>query len=402
MLLSRPETEKGSPAPLTILTWALVLVISAGCLILGFLDMIAPPQSLEAGTLLAVFPDAANTQQSSEPFSHHRALDANGRVIGAVIITDSIPPAVKGYLGEIGSAVGVTVDGRITRAVPVRHQETAYYMQMIADSGLWEEMAGLDLSRPFPDIDTVSGATVSSRSIIRDVQEASTRTANSLFEIKVPPPVISAENPWTDWKTIMLAWLLGMSLLAGFTRERILLKNAIMVLNLAGIGFILNTPLTLSALSRTMTLNLPGPENTLLILLGLYVLISLPLQGRTYCRLVCPFGTLQQLAARISPWQVSLTPGTLGTLPNIRRLVLGLLLFLAVWIGWDGFTEVEPFFSLFSLKLTWVLWGMVIFVMIMSLFIRRFWCNTMCPTGTLLSILSRLMRPRSGKIDETV
>jgi hypothetical protein len=34
--------------------------------------------------------------------------------------------------------------------------------------------------------------------------------------------------------------------------------------------------------------------------------------------------------------------------------------------------------------------------------VRRFWCNTMCPTGTLLSILSRFVRPGSGKADETV
>jgi polyferredoxin len=210
------------------------------------------------------------------------------------------------------------------------------------------------------------------------------------------------KNPWTDWKTIILAMVLGLSLVAGFARERKLLRNVVVVLNLAVVGFLLNTPLTLSALSRTLTLNIPGPENTLLILIYLYILISLPLQGRAYCRLVCPFGTLQKLVGRLSPWQMNLTPGTTAFLPHIRRLVLGLLLFLAVWIGWDGFTEVEPFFSLFSLKLTPILWVMVTFVIVMSMFIKRFWCNTMCPTGTLLSILSRFVNPRSGRTDETV
>lgn len=397
MLLGRRNTLPG-----TTLTWAFVLVIAGGCLVFGFLDTIAPPQPLGDSTLLAVFPDAARAEKSNKPFFHYRALDASGRIIGAIIITDSIPPAVKGYLGEIGSAVGVTVNGKITQAVLVRHRETPYYMEMITGSGLLEEMGGLDLSRPFPEIDTVSGATVSSRAIIKDIREASSRAARSLFEIEVPPPITSMKNPWTDWKTIILAMLLGISLLAGFALERKLIRDAVMVLNLVGIGFILNTPLTLSALSRTLTLNIPGPENTLLILIGLYILISLPLQGRAYCRLVCPFGTLQQLANRLSPWQVNFAPGTTAYLPNIRRLVLGLLLFLAVWVGWEGFTEVEPFFSLFSLNLTSILWVMVIFVMIMSMFLRRFWCNTMCPTGTLLSILSRIARPRSGKADETV
>ncbi len=384
------------------MTWALVLVIAAGCLVIGFLDSIAPPQPLPDGAILAVFPNAARTEKSSEPFFHYRALDTNGKLIGAIIITDSITPAVKGYLDEIGSAVGITVDGKTSLAAPVRHRETPYYMEMVSGSGLWEDMAGLDLSRPFPDIDTVSGATVSSRAIIRDIREASSLAARSLFGIEVPPPVIPVKNPWTDWKTITIALLLGMSLLAGFAREQKLLKELVMVLNLAVIGLILNTPLTLSALSKVLTLNLPGPGNTLLILIFLYILISIPLQGRTYCRFVCPFGTLQQLAARLSPWQLNLPSGIVTYLPNIRRLVLALLLFLAVWIGWEGFTEVEPFFSLFSFRLTSIMWVMVIFVLVMSVFFRRFWCNTVCPTGTLLATACRLARPGRGRTDETV
>ena len=403
MRLGRPKIENApGTLPGTALTWTLVLAILIGCLVFGFIDILAPLEPVEESTLLTVFPDAARTEKSNKPFSHHRVVDTNGNLVGAIIITDSIQPAIKGYLGEIGMAVGITVDGKITHAVPVRHRETPYYMEMIVSSGLLDEIHGLDLSLPFPEIDTVSGATVSSRAMIRDVREASSVTARSLFGVKIPLPVTPMKNPWADWKTILLALLLGISLAAGFTRERKRLRVVVIVLNLAGIGFILNTPLTLSALSRVLTFNIPGPDNTLLILILLYTLISLPLQGRAYCRLVCPFGTLQLLAARLSPWQLNFTPGTLAFLPNFRRLVLGILLFLAVWVGWDGFTEVEPFFSLFSFKLTSILWMMVTFALVMSFFIRRFWCNTMCPTGTMLSMLSRVVRPGSGKIDETI
>jgi len=402
MPLDRRKTETGSLAKWTSLTWALALVIVAGCLASGFLDIISPPQPLPGGALRTVFPDAIHIKTGKKPFFHYRVLDARGKLMGAIIITDSIPPVVKGYLGEIGSAVGITVDGKIILAAPVTHRETPYYMEMINGSGLWEGFAGLDLARPFPDMDTVSGATVSSRAIIRDVREASSRAAGALFGIEAPPPVELLKNPWLEWKTITLALLLGISLLAGFAREQKLLKELVMVLNLAVIGLILNTPLTLSALSKVLTLNFPGPGNTLLILIFLYILISVPLQGRAYCRLVCPFGTLQQLAARLSPWQLNLPPGIVTYLPNIRRLVLALLLFLAVWIGWEGFTEVEPFFSLFSFRLTSIMWVMVIFVLVISVFLRRFWCNTVCPTGTLLATASRLARPGRGRTDETV
>jgi len=402
MLLGRHETGKNSIATWSTLVRALVLVIIFGCLVLGVLGRIAPPEPLSDGELLAVFPDAVRIEISSEPFFHYRALDVSDAPLGAIVVTDSVPPAIKGYLGEIGLAVGVTVDGTITGATAVRHQETPYYMEMITGSGLLERFDELDLSRPFPDIDTVSGATVSSRSIIRDIQEASTLAAQTLFGIKIPLPVTPVKSPWTSWKTVVLTVLLVLSLLVGFTGEGVRLRYTVMLLNLAGIGFVLNTPLTLSAMSRLLTLDFPGPENTLLILILLYITVSLPFQGRAYCRLVCPFGTLGHLIARLSPWQLSLSPGTLAFLPHLRRMVLGLLLFLGVWVGWSGFTEIEPFFSLFSFKLTSILWAMVIFVLVASVFVRRFWCNAMCPTGTLLLMLGRAARPGSRGTDETV
>jgi hypothetical protein len=398
----RHETQTVPLARWTTLTWALFLVVAAGCLVSGILDIIAPPRPLPHATSLAVFPDAVRTEKSDEPFLHYKAFDDNGELIGAIILTDSIPPAVKGYIGEIGSVVGVTVYGRITLAAPARHLETPYYMDMITGSGLFKTMAGLDLTHPFPDIDTVSGATVTSRAILRDVREASTMAARTLFGLKVPPPVVHVKSQWTHWKTAVIALLLGISLMAGYAREGKLFRNVVMALNLVGIGFILNTPLTLSAWSRILTLNLPGPENTLLILIFLYILISTPFQGRTYCRFVCPFGALQQLADSLCPWQLTLPPGIVIHLPNIRRVILALLLFLAIGVGWEGFTEVEPFFSLFSLRLSSIMWMMVIFLLMVSMFVRRFWCNAVCPTGTLLYILSRLLRPGRGKADETI
>ncbi|UCF88307.1 MAG: 4Fe-4S binding protein [bacterium] len=402
MLVGLTGRSSGRFVPWTALSWALVLAAAAGCVVLGVLDIITPPPPLPERELLAVLPGAASIEKHSEPFFHYRAFDGGGTELGAVIVTDSLPPSVRGYMGEIGSAVGITADGRITLAVPLRHLETPYYMAMIDSSGLWKELAGLDLAVPFPGIDTVSGATVSSRAIIRDVREAASLAARSLFAIEVPPPSVTAKNPWTEFKTITVAVLLLLSLAAGISRERAPFKSAVMILNLAGIGFLVNTPLTLSALSRALTLKYPGPENPLLILIFLYILLSVPLQGRAYCRLVCPFGILQQFAARFSPWQFTLTPGVLSLLPGLRRLVLGLLLFLTVWVGWSGFAEVEPFFGLFSLKLTPLLWATVIFFIIVSLFVRRFWCNAMCPTGTMLSMLSRMARPGSGKDDEAV
>ena len=67
-----------------------------------------------------------------------------------------------------------------------------------------------------------------------------------------------------------------------------------------------------------------------------------------------------------------------------------------------GFTEVEPFFGLFSFALTPVIWTVVIFILVVSAVWRRFWCNTLCPTGTLLALYCKAVRREKGKMDETV
>ncbi|UCG37946.1 MAG: 4Fe-4S binding protein [bacterium] len=395
-------TGRGRPTAVARLALLFAILALTGSLVRGLARLQAPAEPLPAGLLAAALPDAVRFEERSEPLPHLMGWDSGGGVAGAVVTTDTIPPVVRGYLGQIGTAVGLTPEGRITAVIPFRHTETPYYMEMVTGSGLIQEMTGIDLTKPFPFLDAVSGATVSSRALIGDVRRSSSLAASRLFGIDVPPPRGGETSPWTHWKTILLAALLAASLAVGALSTRAGLREAMMLLNLAGIGFILNTPVTLSAISRILTLDLPGPENPTLLLILAYLAASVPWQGRSYCRLVCPFGAIQHLGHRLWPWKARIDPGIAPSLPVLRHVLLGGLLILGVWVGFSGFTEVEPFFGLFSLRLTPVLWITASFVLAVSLFWRRFWCNGLCPTGTILSILSRAVRPRKGRDDETV
>ncbi len=374
----------------------------AGALIMGTLERLAPPAPVPVEVLRSVFPEGAHFNERSEPLPHHLATDSKGRKTGAVVMTDTLAPTVQGYLGQVGTAVGITSSGRITAVRPFRHQETPYYMEMILGSGLLEEMSGIDMGKPFPALDTVSGATITSRALIEDVRHGASAAVRTLYLIDVPEPVSRQLGPVPFWKEGLLAVTLLLSLAAGFMGDGWFKKHGIGLITLAVVGLILNTPLTLSALSRILQTNLPGTGNWLLLLIFLYVLFSSPILGRAYCRHVCPFGTLQQLAYRLSPWQVRVSPQVNLWLPVVKRVFVALLLLTGVWGGMGGFTEVEPFFGLFSFDLTPILWIMVIFIVIVSMFWRRFWCNTLCPTGTLLTLYCRVTRPRGERLDETV
>ncbi|MDF1534918.1 MAG: 4Fe-4S binding protein [bacterium] len=396
----KPGTSKAALA--TTLATGAVAVAVAGAMVMGILERLTPTPPVQVEVLRSALPDGARFQDRSDPLPHFPGIDGNGEKIGAVILTDELAPSVQGYLGQVGTAVGLTPDGRIAAVRPFRHKETPYYMEMVITSGLLDEIAGIDMAKPFPDLDAVSGATITSRALIEDVRLSAARAAQALYSIQVPEPEARQRGPVPFWKESLLAVTLLLSFTAGFLGNGWFKRYGMGLLTLAVVGLILNTPLTLSAISRILQTNLPGTGNWALLLLVLYILISSPFQGRAYCRHVCPFGTLQVLLHRLSPMQVRVPSGVNVWLPAIKRAFAALLICIGIWGGMGGFTEIEPFFSLFSFNLTPLLWMMVIFVLAVSIFWRRFWCNTLCPTGTLLALYCRATRHGKGKRDETI
>lgn len=381
-----------------------VLIAAAllGVVIKGLVTLSTPIPTPPIQVLLSVLDQARTLERREEPVPHFSGFDAAGTQVGIVVLTDEIPPAVRGYTGQISMALGLTMEGRIERVLPVRHNETAYYMDVVKSSGLFDGLAGVDLSQPFPHVDSISGATVSSEAVIRDVEASARRVAVDLLHIQVPPPSVIRPNPWLRWSVALLAAVLALSLAASILTRPSWLSTASLISSFAVVGVVLNTPFTLSAAVRLLTLNLPGWSNPYLILILGYFIITIPLFGRSYCRLVCPFGALQHFLNRWWFWRLKPDPSLLIMLSAFRKGFLALLLILAGIAGYGGFAQAEPFFSLFSFSMSRVIWIYVMIIIIISLFWRRFWCNACCPTGTILYLLSRVTRPKRGRQDETV
>lgn len=395
--IESPRRKQAATTANVFLALAFLAVILKGVVDLG-----AGPPPPEESTLQRALPDAVRFEKHPDPFPHYLAYGGSGNVIGAVVLTDDCPPPVKGYMGVIHQAVGVTDRGVMAGIVPYSHNETPYYMDMVLDSGLPADLSEVDLKTTYPDPDTISGATVSSRAIIRDARAAAIIAARSLFGVETVEPERDPSVGPVPWRAILLACCLILSLVAGRFGSPRWLREATIVLNLLVVGILVNSPLTLSVSSRLMVFNFPGWGSTYLILILLYLLVSIPLSGRSYCRLVCPFGALQHLADRCCPWKITPGAAVVSLLPPFRKALLALLLTLAVPLGMSGFSQIEPFYALFSFRMTTLVWIFVTVVIIVSLFWRRFWCNAFCPTGTLLALLSRLIRPVKGKFDESI
>ncbi len=387
-------------------TAALLLAAAAlGAAANLLLILLAPPPPPPApAQLQAALPGASAFEPGKGPTPHWIGRTPSGGVAGVVVLTDRVPPRVRGYGGEMAWAVGVTAEGKVAGFALLRHRETPFYLALARAGGSPGALSGADLSRPLPvspEADAVSGATVTSRAILADASAAA-RAAAVLQGISVPPPP-PAPSSWLTPRTgaALAALLLGAA-------AALFPSRALGALSLAGgllvLGVWLNAPFTLSHAAALLEGRLPLGEPVLLLVL-LFLLLSLPLLGRAWCRFLCPFGALQQLLHLLSPVKDALAPAPgsrlAEALPSLRRILLALLLLLALPLGLAGMAETEPFFALFSGRLTALGWMAAGLVVMVSLGWRRFWCSALCPSGTLLALVCRAF-PWRGRRDETV
>ena len=121
-------------------------------------------------------------------------------------------------------------------------------------------------------------------------------------------------------------------------------------------------------------------------LLMLIVALIYPLAGRSghYCANICPFGSAQELAGKLSRRKLRITPRVLKLLSVLRNLLWGVLMALLLtgtctaWIDYELFTAF-----LYSSVSVWVTVLAALFL-VLSVWVPRPYCRFVCPTGALV------------------
>jgi len=102
------------------------------------------------------------------------AVTSAGKVCGWVFRTDQVPPAssVNGKHGPITVLVGLGTDGLIKGVRVLQNHEDKAYFSRLQDS-FYQQFSGRPANGSDAKVDTVTGATVSSKAIIKSVFESS-------------------------------------------------------------------------------------------------------------------------------------------------------------------------------------------------------------------------------------
>ncbi len=344
--------------------------------------------------LLAVLPCASNFEKSK---NYWKGIDSKGNICGYAFLTSSMSPRVKGYGGEISAVVGIDKSGTITGIEILKHNETPFYFSALEEAGFFRDIKGHRIEDGYKGLTIVSGATISSRALLKDIIGGAVRIAKEELNIH---PHLEEE---TSKKELVLSFLLFLIFLSGFIGVKKRKKFFTILSSIGGIiliGFYMNSSFSLADISKIVVLNFPSTSNLSLFLIYIFVIVSSFMKKPLYCRCICPYGTIVEIAGMIGKKKKIESPSSARFASFLREFIGITLLFLFLITGSSIFLYFEPFHWLFSLKGSLTMWLFAISGILLSIFIKRFWCIFLCPTGGILERISWLFNRTRNAISQ--
>ena len=332
-----------------------------------------------------------------------------------VVNTKPLAKDVQGYGGPVPLKIHIK-DGRVAAVEAEPNAESPDFFNRAKE--LLNHWQGKTIDEAMKeDVDAVSGATFSSKAIIANMQRglayakqhgqwgedgsvgalgtsASPIEGGSAgaLETSAPPIVGSVSNSvgahGTSIPSIvaLIAVLLGAVVPLFYNNRRLHLVQLAVNVVVLGLwtGTFVSYTLFLRIFAGGVSLSTIGALAAPLLML--IVALIYPLAGRSghYCANVCPFGSAQELAGKLSRRKLRITPRVLKLLSVLRNLLWGVLMALLLtgtctaWIDYELFTAF-----LYSSASVWVTVLAALFL-VLSVWVPRPYCRFVCPTGALI------------------
>ncbi len=327
-----------------------------------------------------VFPEAQSFQKvaSSPVIYEGRTQNQNGieEKIGYVVIGRA-----AAYGGPIEMVTGINLQRKIVGTVIAAHKDTPSFIDKIIDQKYLEKFKGKDITDPLSinqDIDSISGATISSRGIAKAVSEGSHAVARGQFGLDVKDEV----KPFKFGLKEITVIALGLLMVAGAVFKQKKWRWVTLISSLIFIGFQYNTPISLANIAAFFMGNFPPIRENLvwyILLIGIPV-ITLVLGKNVYCFWLCPFGALQEITAKVGGGKFKCCNKAIEAKAAAIRYGLVYLALLGAFLTKSpSFAGYEPFATLFALQGFGIQWLILPVVVFASFFIYRFWCRFFCP-----------------------
>jgi len=311
--------------------------------------------------------------------------DARGDVAGRFLCTAPCADNIKGYGGSVPMLVAIDKEGRVTGAAFLPNSESKNLISRIETSGFLKSWDGITAEEALgKKVDAVTGATMTCNAVIGSV-----RKRLSVF-IRQEAPV---GEPGAKWEiTGILVSLAVLLALFSFFAPRIMgrYRLLLLVLNVIALGFLGGYMLSLELAFNWLLGGIARTVYPLLVIIAaLSILLPLTTGRNFYCGYVCPYGCLQELVGRISRRPVHIPVRISGVLRKIRKIFL-VIIVVVLLLGIDvDLGYIEPFGAfMFRWAASFTI-TLAVFFLGVSVFVPRYWCRFLCPTGQIIEFLTK-------------
>ncbi len=309
-------------------------------------------------------------------------FDKNSENIGRVLYTEPDESSIGGFGGSLRVVVGILPDGKIAGIELGENYESYGFIERVRDEGFFKKWNGLSVEEAAKaDVDTVSGATMSTTAI-------KSMVALNLSKYSGMKIAANQQDSTPLWLKIAVFLILAYSLFAFFFPQETAKFRILHLIILAVIlGFIGGSALSFESFKNWLTTGNIALVPAVILCCALILPI---VSGRNfYCTFLCPFGAMQELPGKIPLPKKSFPPKFMKGVTVFKTILL-VLIYAAMVSGlFTDLTVFEPF-SAFKFE-TSALPSLIIAAvfLIISLFVNRPWCRFFCPTGTLINIFAK-------------
>ena len=329
--------------------------------------------------------------RDGKPVQYLSLEDGGGKVTGYIFSTEGLAGGVQGYGGPMVLGLKTDRDGTLQAVKIIRSRETPAYLDVVNE---WKSsLLGKNVFRSdgMQDVDSVSGATLTSSAVVRGVREAGTAFAAGVQGGTVEPEAPSETPAPFDYRVAVIALLLAAAAALRYSRSAAA-RGVFLVVCVVTAGWWLNLQYSTDHVLSLLEGALPQAGFNVGFVLVVIVPVAVLFLGNVYCGYLCPFGAAQELIGYLGEW---LTGGG----PDSRvwryvRLVKYVLLFVLVGVfalTWDRrLTSADPLVTVFGGERAVAVTLLVIGILLLSLVFPRFWCRALCPAGAFLSLLNGL------------
>ena len=324
----------------------------------------------------------------------------DGNKIGTIVNTSPFSDEIYGYNSTTPLTIFLDENDRISEVEICENRETRGYLNKVINSGyldLWDGLTPKEAATH--NVDAVSGCTFTSIAVAQSLQIRMQDLSKEKGKIAIDTKLLARQI------CIVLVTILSAICFFNPNKTKIL-RYVTLLLSIAILGFWTNSLLSLALFYNWMTNGISlAIQLPLLIIAVLAILLPLFTKKSFYCQYLCPFGAAQEFVGGIG-LKVKGKRGqqttdnrqqTLFTKANIfnffavlrKVILLTLLIIVALGVGLD-LSVVEPF-PIFNYQS--IGFGVAIFagvILVASVFVKRPWCNYLCPTGTLLESIRNL------------